>query len=196
MGCSDSARRTAGPEVYEIELRPHETSILQPTLQEVREVLIALPEPRVTAVGDREFAFAEAGGAQVSVVVEGTPEGVERIHVRGPADRADAPNVQRFCAQVAAALRLGLYDPRRQRWLQPQSGGTRWRSWRRKLGLLRSALMVFAAVLVVVAVMAWHAGGRRQDGWLVAVGSGAGLYFVLRAWTFLERLKSGGRRGG
>ena len=62
--------------------------------------------------------------------------------------------------------------------------------WQRALNVARPGLMALAACVVVLAVVLWHVGGRRQDAWLGVIAVGVALYFSLRAWGLLTR---GGR---
>jgi hypothetical protein len=175
---------------FELLLGPPETAIQRPTLAEVEVLLSGLPGPRLRARGPMELASSGPEGEETRVFLEGTAEGIEAIRVTAPTGEGTSVDARRPWAELARALGWRLYDPRKGHWLRPQEVLAPAPGWQRALNVARPGLMALAACVVVLAVVLWHLGGRRQDAWLGVIAVGVALYFSLRAWGLLTR---GGR---
>ena len=174
----------------ELLLRPPETAIVRPTLAEVEALLSGLPGPRLRARGPMELVSGGPDGEETRVLLEGTAEGIEAIRVTVPTGEGGSVDARRPWAELARSLDWRLYDPRRNRWLWPQEVLAPAPGWQRALNVARPGLMALAACVVVLAVVLWNLGGRRQDAWLVVFAVGVAVYFSLRVWGLLMR---GGR---
>jgi hypothetical protein len=171
----------------ELLLRPPETAIVWPTLAEVEALLSGLPGPQLRATGPMELVSSEPDGEQTRVLLEGTAEGIEAIRVTAPMSEGTSVDARRPWAELARSLNWRLYDRRENRWLRPQEVLAPEPGWQGTLNAARPGLMALAACAVVLAVVLWNLGGRRQDAWLVVFAVGVAVYFSLRVWGLLTR---------
>jgi len=175
----------------EIQLRPPETSIARPTQDELRELIGRLASREATETAPKEYAVAEEGGQATRLVLEGSADGIELIRLLCP--EGEAVVTERLGFELARELGWQLHDPAGRRRLGPPDASTL-AAYCRHAGVIRSGLMVLCASVVFVGVVLWHAGDRRDDAWLGVVGLAVVVYFALRLWGFMDRLRSRDRR--
>jgi hypothetical protein len=175
----------------EIQLRPPETSIARPARDEIVELISRLAPRKVALTGALELSLAGGAGRVIRLVLEGGVDGIELIRVLAPEEGSD--EAERLCAGLGRELGWSHLHPARGRWRGPGPVSPAARRLR-QTSLIRSGLMVLCACVVFVGVVIWHAGDRRETAWLGVIGGAVGLYFALRVWGFLDRMRSRERR--